>query len=482
VDNSRCGRRPVVNASMSGNDATTPVIARSRDSHNRPGRSCSIRARTQKRSGGLAALFPVASGKGVSWWGLALAWAAVATGTAVSLYRQPGLGALDTVWAEDGTIFLNQAVLDGPVMPIATPYAGYYNLGPRVIGGAISFAPAGYAAALLATAAAACTAAAAVLVYVASAAHLRSGLSRFLVAIIAIVVPVAQGEVPNSISNLQWVGLYVLFWVLVWTPRTWIGRAVAVGVVLFVAGSSMIAVALVPLALLRAVRRPTAGSKRRDRYGFLLLTVLACCLALQFLGLFSSASSRHLALHPMQGVPVYAWGVVPGAIFGRRSLGNPVYDEWSVETALAWVAVAVAIAAAIAGWSRPKWALAGVAFGCSVGLFVVPAGLSGFPGRYWAAPAMLVVTAVVGLLDPTGPQTQMRYRAPMFAFAVLLTVTCIANLRIDNSRAHGPSWRGALAVAREKCRSPAARVVALQVAPARTRRWVLHVPCAYVKR
>ncbi len=57
----------------------------------------------------------------------------------------------------------------------------------------------------------------ALLVYVASAAHLRSQLARIVSAIV-VLLPMAS-EVPDAIANAHWYGLYAVFWVLLWTPR-----------------------------------------------------------------------------------------------------------------------------------------------------------------------------------------------------------------------------------------------------------------------
>src|SRR5690606_10384183 len=181
-----------------------------------------------------------------------LAAGAVAVGSAASLARQPGTGALDTVWAEDGQIFLAGAVGRSLPRALATPYAGYLHTGPRLIAEAAALVPAQRAALVLSGAAAVVTALLALLVYAAAAGHLPPP-TRVVAAAMVVAVPLAQGDLPNSVANLHWPALYALFWVLLWTPATLAGRVVAVGTTVLVALSDVLVVALLPLAVARLV-------------------------------------------------------------------------------------------------------------------------------------------------------------------------------------------------------------------------------------
>ena len=66
---------------------------------------------------GLAALFVPAPERRTRPYNVLLAVAAILAGTAVSLARQPGIGPLDTVWAEDGQIFLESDLFYSGVRP-----------------------------------------------------------------------------------------------------------------------------------------------------------------------------------------------------------------------------------------------------------------------------------------------------------------------------------------------------------------------------
>jgi hypothetical protein len=403
--------------------------------------------------------------------GVLLAVLAVLAGTACSLVRQPGAGALDTVWAEDGQIFLAGAVNLPFPEALTSSYAGYFHTGPRLLAELAAATPAGWAAAVLAAAAAAVTAGLAVLVYVASAAHLPSRVARVVAAAIVVVPPLAQEDVPNSIANLHWPALYALFWVLLWTPAGWPGRAAAVATTALVTTSDILVIALLPLAVVRL-------AVRRDRYSAVLAGVLGSGLAVQVLGLLTGASERDTDLNPVRAAAGYLLRAVPGALAGSRWLGTDHTSvRWLALAAVAWLLVGLAVLAALRGLTRPAWTLAAVAAVHSVGLYVLPVLLSGVATqRYALAPAMLVVVALLALLPPEPGRAG---RAGL-ALVVLLAVVCAVNLRVPNLRAEGPSWSGELDRAREVCAETGANAVTTLRLPPVDTAWQAELPCIYL--
>jgi len=394
-----------------------------------------------------------------------LAAGAVAVGSAASLARQPGTGALDTVWAEDGQIFLAGAVGRSLPRALATPYAGYLHTGPRLIAEAAALVPAQRAALVLSGAAAVVTALLALLVYAAAAGHLPPP-TRVVAAAMVVAVPLAQGDLPNSVANLHWPALYALFWVLLWTPATLAGRVVAVGTTVLVALSDVLVVALLPLAVARLV-------VRRDRYRALLAAALCGGLAVQAVGLLAGTAGRETVADPVRAGTGYLLRAVPSAVMGSRWLGtDPRSVRWLALAALAWLAVAGAVLLAVRGVTRPDWRLAAVAAAGSVALYALPVTLSGVAtDRYAAAPAMLAVVALLAVLSPG------RARWPAVVLVTALAVVCAANLRVPNTRAEGPSWRQEVAVARSVCTTTPATTVRLPIAPAG---WHVRLPCRHL--
>jgi hypothetical protein len=405
-----------------------------------------------------------------------LAVAAVAAGAGVSLARQPGAGALDTVWAEDGQVFLADAVTRSLPEALATSYAGYFHTGPRLLAAIAAAAPPQWAAAALATGAALATAALALLVHTASAAHLRWQPARLAAAAVVVVVPLAQQDVPNSIANLHWPALYALFWVLLWTPATRPGRIVAAVATALVVTSDILVVALLPLAAVRLWRR-------RDRHSAVLAAGFATGVGLQLAGLLTGASTRETSLDPARAGVGYLLRAVPGALVGSRWLGpGPSSARWFLLAALAWLLVAAVVLVAVRRLTSPAWGLAAVAGVHSAALYALPVFLSGVATeRYAVAPAMLLVVGLLALVSPGRAGPRGRGTAgPGLALVALLAVVCAANLRVDNARAGGPSWQAELTAARTACTAGEGTTRArLRLSPMEPP-WFATLPCHYL--
>lgn len=397
---------------------------------------------------------------------------AIAAGTAVSLLRQPGAGALNTIWAEDGQIFLGQAVQKGFLHSLTTSYAGYFHLVPRLLTGVATLFPANAAAAVLAVEAAMCTATIAVLVYVASSGHLASRLSRLIMAAFVVLLPLGTGDLLNSVANFHWPGLFALFWMLVWTPRGRAGRIVAPLVILLVAGSDILTLVYLPLALVRVWNR-------RDRYSAGLLAVLSLGLAVQVVGLATGSSTRSTSPNPIEAVRGLLVRGLPSALLGENWLGSKVDTHWLILAGVAWLLLVIVVGLGLLRLTRPHWALAIVALLHAGALYALPVTLQGVATpRYAAAPAMLIVTAIVAVLQPSG--STLAERGPILAFGVLMAVVCAVNLRVDNQRAHGPTWSDALRQARSDCADRPLQDVVVQIPPVENPPWQITLRCQYV--
>jgi hypothetical protein len=405
-----------------------------------------------------------------------LAVAALVAGTGVSLLRHPGGVALDTIWAEDGTVFLADAADGAPLAAVGSSYAGYFHLVPRLLGALAANFPAPAAAAVLAISAAVVTSALAILVYLAAAGHLRSPLARLLVSAPVVVAPLAQHEVPNSIANLHWPLLYATFWVLLWTPPGRAGRVVAPTVVALTALSDILVVGLLPLAAIRWL-------VRRDRYSGLLGGVLLAGTAVQVGGLFTGASSRGLSLDPVQPVSGYLLRAVPATLLGERWLpADALATGRLLAVAASWLLIVAVVLVAARRLTCPGWPLAIAAALHSGVLYVLPVMLSGVaPQRYALAPALLLIVALVSLLQPGGPDPPRRYRNLLVSFAVLCAAVWAVNLQVDTDRADGPTWTGELDTARAECTRLAPATVDVPITPADPA-WNATLTCDYLLR
>src|SRR5262249_55963644 len=132
--------------------------------------------------------------------------------------------------------------------------------------------PASTAPVALAVIGALTTALLALFVYVAAGAHLPNPLLRLAVAFPVALPMVAQEELPNSITMLRWLFMYVTFWALLWVPASRTGRVVATVVVILAAFTDNVVMLYIPLALARVWARRTA--RPRDIQGWVSLGAL----------------------------------------------------------------------------------------------------------------------------------------------------------------------------------------------------------------
>lgn len=436
------------------------------------------------------ALFPPDGGGRVSGGALLGAAAAVVAGTLVSLARQPGVGALDTVYDEDARIFLADAAALSPLEALTTPYQGYYHLLPRLLAEVAALFPAGRAAAVMAVLAALVTSLLALFVFVAARAHVPYWPLRLVVSVPVVTLPLAQEEIPNALCNLHWPLLYATVWALLWVPARTGGRVAAVLVVAATVTSDLLALAYLPLLLARLVADPAtpdpaasatgtpAAAPRRDRYRLVLALALGGGLALQFGGLVLNDNPRDLGepkFNPVWALLQFALRPVPQSLVGERWPGtDPDTTGYLLWAGIGWLLVLAVLFVAWRRWTAPNWLLAAVLTAQAAALYAESVMASGLAApRYAAAPALMVLSALAVLVAPR------RIAVPALALVCVVAVAGLVNLRVDNSRADGPSWAESIAYARTVCVADPAGTVEVPVAPASTGR-VAVLPCRYL--
>lgn len=374
----------------------------------------------------------------------ALAVGAVVAGAGAALARQRGPGALDTVWAEDGAVFLAQAH-DLGAGSILEPFAGYLHLVPRLAAAGASALPLGAADTAFAGVAAVAAGACAVFVFRASSSHVRSLGARIACAAPLVVSPLAGTEVLANVANLHWFLLYAAFWAVVWrAPSRWESATAAVVVAAAVL-SDPFSLVLAPLVALRLV--PRHG--RPDA----LAASFAAAAAVQAAVVVGASGQRRLgedaegALLPLR----YAVDV-----FGRGLAGDRLVGEAGLSARGVAVAGVVCAGVAALGWARRDVVRRRAAFlatvvAVSVAYFAAPVALSGISTpRYAFAPALLAMVAVVVVIDAGGP-SRGRERVALAAAGAVVAGCWAVGLPSVNERDEGPAWDRALAEAAASC-------------------------------
>ncbi|WP_322778367.1 hypothetical protein [Frankia sp. Cas4] len=448
--------------------------------HRRP-RGLAARTELSDR---LRSVFPLDSGPLARPGNVVGVLAALVAGTLVSLARQGGIGALDTMWAEDGHIFLEQSVRLSVLDAFTTTYAGYLHVVPRTIAALAAVLPLRDAAAGFAVLSALLLAATAVFVYVASGATLRHRPVRLVLAASFVVLPVGQGEVLNNVAaNLHFPLMAASVWALLWNPRGRAFSALAAGVVALAVLSDPTMILLAPVALLR-------GLLLRGVRGWAPGAVLLAGFVVQMIPRVTGNTDRAfepLALSPLKIPVYYAHNVVAGGLFGDRLPGRSVTSPRAALFILLAVMV-LGVFAALA-WKRrraPSSWLAMIMVGQSVLLYTGPVLLAGAATpRYALAPALILLSAAAVIVDravtdgdnlAVGEPRRAGFR--QHAFVVLLVFAMATGFWMDNARGDGPRFSQELAAGRARCAAlPASAAVTVRVSPSG---WSANLPCQAV--
>jgi len=428
-------------------------------------------------------LFPDARSTPVTLRGLGLAASAVVAGTAVGLARVGGHGPFDSIWAEDGMIFVTDALNMSFMDAVTTSMNGYFHLIPRVFAEVTTFLPVSWAAAVMTIEAALTSALLSVLVYVASGSHVNSTVIRLLAAAPLVVAPVGQGgvghdggSVIDNLATLQFELMYALFWLMLWVPAGRVGRIIAPTVVLLVALSTPLSAIGLPLLAIRLL-------VRRDGTGLLMMVGLVIGAAVQYGGLALGYSSRgdigHTRVDPVWVAKEYVGWSIPNALLGETWWRQTVRHttEHRALVAAAWLLVLAIVAAALLKVTRPRWHVAIAAFGYSLLLTGIElASLGATADRYLYTPGLLAIAGLAALLPPAGPAWRGPGNVPVFVLATVLVVVCGANFRVDNHRAFAGSWTTAVDQAREQCADGTKSEVTIST-HTKSRYWTATIPC-----
>lgn len=387
-----------------------------------------------------------------------------------------------TMWAEDGRVFLWDALFTPPWSTLMQPYDGYYHLLPRAGAEAVSLTmePAGYA---LAIAALGCIAAGATagLVYVFSRAVTDNRLLRVAFAAVTVLVPTLPLEVLGNLANLHWFVLWLTPWMLLYAPRTWAG-SVGLGALAVVCALTEIQVAFfLPLFVWRRreIRRWPV------RLGLLLgLAVQAFAdsprapvtaplpHAEDVVGGYLVNTVLSLWIGPVRTVTAavvdLGWGVAVIALLPSLAAfllvlrrGTPVQRvaavTFPVASVLVWSA-AIIINRAQFGYTRPARG--------SETMFAIL--------RYSPVPSMFLLAGLLLALTVL-PRTRTAQVAAAFCALPLVYVAATGFVPGTTSRSDGPVWTSELDSARSACLAdPALQFQEFDIAPPR---WVARVPC-----
>lgn len=394
--------------------------------------------------------------------------------TLVSFWRIPP-SALDVVWAEDGSVFLADAMAPGEPFAPMSPYAGYLHFVPRVAAEVVVrfFALEDYAIALTVLACAAVAGVSLMTFHCAQAVTSNQWI-RMAWAAIPVFVNVGAIETLGNFANIHWYFLWLTPWLLIKPAKSKVDGALLFAIALLVALTEIISVVFAPLFLF---------GLRDKRYW----------AARAGLGLGLAGQAYATLTHPRTGDLSYQldpWSALYGWVLntaGPIVYGTPASVAQLIENfgaapmiLAALLVLAVPAAVLMLGSRRDKW-LAGLFVSSSVVVWVAcvvsnPAkyldyasfSASDWPeffvfGRYSVVPTMFVLAAVPLLASALA---RFGRAAPVVVLASFALLLASMYFPPSTSRSIGPVWSEQVRAGRDLCTStPEATVHDLRSSP-----------------
>ncbi len=396
---------------------------------------------------------------------------------AVLQFLRAGPESIHDLFAEDGPVYLGEAVTHGFFDSLTSPYAEYLVVLPRLIAELATVLPLRYAPEVMSICAALFSACCGLAVWVGSGGLIRNNYVRALLVALALLPPAGGLETVVSATNVAWNGAFAVFWLLLWRPRTTRGALLGALMVLLTGLSSPTIFFFAPLAVLR-------GISVRDRRDAILVGSFALALAVQLPVTVLSDEHVSQSIWTTNVLTTFLQRVVEGSALGLE-LGGEAWVAWGWPFLIAVCAgVAVTLVAlALRASSGRLFALLAVA--TAVVMFLVsgyarglgdvmvwPVGFfSNVGGRYAMIPALLLASAALVLVD-SGLRSK-RGVLPAVAVAVVLLVAIVTSFGGDANR-DMPPWGKSLRSAAERCRRDGASEGRLFISP---EGWSMTIGC-----
>lgn len=412
----------------------------------------------------------------------------LATWSCIALTRLGWHASVDTMWAEDGLVFLQQA-RDHGLASILDPYNGYLHIAPRLLALPISFLPLPWAAAAMSLAAAATTAGCAAIVWTTSSRILPAPAS-IAMASWLVLIPMAGFEMVGNITYLQWFLLAAGAWILI-VPEFGQGSWLSAVFFLVTATSSPQSVVLLPLAIFRTWRLPVSQCDRRT-------LGLLCGMVIQLSAIFSVPGGEKPLI---PDATILRLGIE--SFFGRVLLGAILGDVFNAELAgrmssvpylVLGCTITIALASMLAMMTfRPRIQMAPIAWfvGLAVALFsfcIIFRGVTPSQGfldaRYVAISGFFLASA--GILALVQGTRGIHWPVAI-AFAIA-GLACMTSYDTPSPLREGPSWSHGLEEGEAQCQAmrgheflidgkPVEPVIAIPISP---EGWSFQIRCSEI--
>lgn len=423
-----------------------------------------------------------------TWAGAAASLLFVLLSLPLLLHWRSAPSAGQSIWAEDGQIFLQQAVAIPWTAAVVEPYAGYMHLVPRTVMALVVLLPPEQWAAAIAVVCILIRSLLAVFVWHALAGHLPSRVARTLVGVAMVTIPLGGTEVLNNVANLHWFLLVASVPALLWRPAIWVGTVAQCVVVAAAMLSDPLALVWTPFVVVRLLGRV----RWREQ---LVSAVFVAAAALQLSVTLGTSREPGPGMTAAEAAEAYVVRAAEPAFLGIRA------TEWAWQSARVpfIVATVVVICVILVGGllrRGPHQGLIAACLGASVVFYVVAMGI-GSPGgalltepeiridnmaRYAAVAGLLLLTAMIAgfwsLLH-----LLPRLRPLVLVVSVLLIGTfaagAVSGYGYRREAVSPVPWTDAVADGRQTCDTPGTSESRQPIDPGGG--WALTIPCRYLR-
>jgi|GEM_PF-765919 len=415
------------------------------------------------------------------WEGVAILASFLAFATVLQLFRVGPSNALNSLWAEDGPVFLGGALTHGFFDAVTTTQAEYFVLIPRLTGEIGAIVPLQAAPVAMNLTAVIVVALSGIAVWLASAAHIRSPYLRALLVALTVLPPVSGTETVASAANIAWQTSFAVFWLLLWRPATTRGACLSGLSILIIGLSTPATLYFAPIAFMRAIAI-------RDRRDALIVGAFALGMTAQLAAIALNTEEVATSLWTETIVTTFLQRVVDGSVLGLE-LGGSAWADWG------WPFL-IAISAAVATYlivlllrASSNRLFAAIAIATSVVMFCGSGYTRAFGdtmvwaegihntigGRYAVVPALLLITAALALVDSRHRSSRGRPFAAIATAAVLL-VALVTSFDVSaGENRGGPQWKEGLDAASARCEAKSLAEAPIFIAP---EGWTMTVSCS----
>ncbi|HWA54448.1 MAG TPA: hypothetical protein VG816_09780 [Solirubrobacterales bacterium] len=429
-------------------------------------------------------LFPVSPGQATrfkGWEAGLVILSLVALAAVLQLFRLGPSTALNSLWAEDGPVFLGGALTHGFFDAVTTPYAEYLVVTPRLIAELGTLVPLRDAPVVMNLATVILIAVSGLAVWFASAGHVRSPYLRGLLVALMVLSPVGTIEAVATPTNLAWYMAFAVFWLLFWRPRTTWGAGLGGALVLMTGISTPATLLFAPVALLRAI-------SIRSRRDAIVVGSYALGAGIQLVAMANNTEAVPGDVWTTSILTTFLQRVVDGSVLGL-DLSGEAWLEWGWPFLIAIVLAVATYLVAMLVRAPSSRLFAAIALLASVVTFLVSgytralgdvmvwhSGVyNDFAGRYAIVPALLLLSAILALLDSHYRSGKQRMPALGIAVAAVLLASIITSFDVRGAidRDEAP-WDESVRAAAARCEAKHLTEAPVAISPPG---WAMKLSC-----